>query len=276
MDGRRSVKDESEGALVDAARGGDREAFATLIRPLRRPLKAYVYRMLANPDDAEDAVQETLIKAMDRLPRLRASGAFRSWLFQIATRTCLDQLRRRKRWRVDAQIDGERFSKADEARLESIMATTRAPDFGYDFHEHIAFCFTCLGRSLPPEQQAALLLGDVLGFSGREAAACLEVTDSVYRHRLSAARKHMRASFDDLCALVRKEGVCYQCDVLREAAPADRRGPAVAPLDAPTRDEKYTVRLRIVQQADLEAGGSSELHAQLLRIVDARQAALAG
>ena len=83
----------------------------------------------------------------------------------------------------------------------------------------------CLrGRSLPPDEQAALVLRDVLDLSAREAAEVLGISDSVLRHRLSAARRAMEENYDGLCALVSKQGICHQCRGLQAIAPEDRRG----------------------------------------------------
>lgn len=86
----------------------------------------------------------------------------------------------------------------------------RDPGFAFDVREHIAFCFTCVGRSLPPEQQAAIVLREVFEYSNREAARIAGVTESVLRHHLSAGRKSMKETYDGLCALVGKQGMCRQ------------------------------------------------------------------
>jgi RNA polymerase sigma-70 factor (ECF subfamily) len=86
--------------------------------------------------------------------------------------------------------------------------------------EHVAYCFVCIGRSLPPDEQAALVLRDVMEFSGREAANVLGASESVLRHRLAAARQAMENRYEGLCALVSKTGMCHQCAGLGEAAKA--------------------------------------------------------
>lgn len=84
--------------------------------------------------------------------------------------------------------------------------------------------FTCVGRPLPPEQQAALVLREVMGFASDEAARALGLTESVLRHHRTSARGEMQRRFEGLCSLVDKEGVCYQCRGPREATPAPRQG----------------------------------------------------
>ncbi len=259
-------------SLVTAAKQGDSAAYASLVQPLLPSLRAYCYRMLANPEDAEDITQAVLERGLKQLGTLRAAGAFKGWMFRIAHHQCTDELRHRSRWQWDAQLDAEHYAKADPGRLDAVHATMQTPAFRYDYREHMSFCFTCVSRCLPPEQQSALVLGDVLSFTGPEAAEALEISQSAYRHRLRGARMAMVAHFDKLCALVNKEGVCYQCDVLREASPEDRRGPAVQSLSGDDSDA-YQDRLRTMSQP--ETGGTAELHAHLLRLVGRRQRAMA-
>jgi len=96
------------------------------------------------------------------------------------------------------------------------------PDFAFEVREHIAYCFACVGRSLPADEQAALVLSDVVEMSARDAARVLGTSESVYRHRLSAARQLMTEKYEGLCALVSKTGICHQCKGLRQIAPFPR------------------------------------------------------
>ena len=168
-----------EDRLVRAARGGDDQAFGELIEPWRRPLFGYVYRMVTHPQDAEDLTQEAVTRAFQSLAEFRAESRFKGWLFGIATHICLDHLRRRKRWRVEAQLEGEKRAEADPEALEQLGGLVSQPDFVFEIREHIAFCFSCVSRTLEPQEQAALMLREVLGFTAREAADILDVTDSV-------------------------------------------------------------------------------------------------
>ena len=97
--------------------------------------------------------------------------------------------------------------------------------------EHIAFCFSCIGRTLEPDEQAAIMLREVLGFSNQEAAAMLEVSEPVFRHRLSAARSKMIRSYEGLCQLINKTGVCWQCKGLHEFAGAGHNGQELVQID---------------------------------------------
>jgi RNA polymerase sigma-70 factor (ECF subfamily) len=146
----------------------------------------------------------------------------------------------------------------------------RTPGFRYEVREHIAFCLSCVGRSLPPEQHAALLLSEMFDFKDREGAEILGVTEPTFRHRLQEARAEMVKTFDGLCALVSKQGACYQCNILREAAPRRRRGDAVRPIGKSnqTAEERLQVRLQIARDAPLEAGNSRLLHEVIFRLMN--------
>ena len=249
----------------------NREEFGRAVEPLRPRLRSYLVRLLANPDDADDLVQDTVAKAIESLESLRDPGALRTWLFKIATRLSIDHLRRRGRWEADAQIDGARHFVRTPELMAQIHQAAEEPGFRYDAREHMAYCFTCVSRSLPNEQQVALILGDVLGMSGREAAKCLGVSESVYRHHLAAGRRFMRDTYEMRCALVNKEGVCYQCKHLRDEIPEPRRGPPPEMVTGDDPDARYRTRLRVVQDADLAAGATANLHDLLLRVLDGRQ-----
>jgi len=256
---------EQEARLVERAQQGDRAAFGELVEPWRKPLFGYIYRMVTLRQDAEDLLQDVLVRVLENLPSFRGEARFKSWLFGIATHVCLDHLRHKRRWRVEAQLEGQYETEADPAKVEQVSAALSRPDFIFDIREHIAFCFTCIGRTLPPEEQAAVMLREVLGFSNQEAARILSVSEPVFRHRLSDARGTMIQSYDGLCQLIKKDGPCWQCRGLREFAPQANRGPdlvqiEVTPGVAVTPENLFEARLKIVRDADLESGRTRSLH----------------
>jgi RNA polymerase sigma-70 factor (ECF subfamily) len=256
---------EQESLLVAQARGGDEAAFLRLVDPWRKPLFGYIYRMVTRAQDAEDLLQDVLVRVLESLPQFRGESRFKSWVFGIATHVCLDHLRRKKRWRVEAQLAGEQRAHADEARLAEVSATLSQPNFVFEIREHIAACFSCVARTLDPEEQAALMLREVLGFTALEAAKILGVSEPVFRHRLAAARATMIQSYEGLCQLINKEGACWQCRGLREFAPQANRGAdlvqiAVKPGVALTPETLFDGRLEIVRSADLAGGPTRPLH----------------
>jgi RNA polymerase sigma-70 factor (ECF subfamily) len=263
--------------LVERARQGDTGALGALLDSSRRPLFAYIYRMTAQWDDAEDLVQDVQLRAFQSLERFRGESKFETWLFGIATHVCLDHLRKKKRWRVEAQLEGEREAEASEESLAEVAAALSRPDFVFEIREHIAFCFTCVARTLDPGEQAALMLREALGFSNEDCAAMLGVSEPVFRHRLSAARARMIAAYEGLCQLINKTGACWQCKGLREFTPESNRGAdlvsiEVAPGVAVTPDSLFDARCRIAADADLAEGRSASLHRWFYHGIDAREA----
>jgi RNA polymerase sigma-70 factor, ECF subfamily len=191
-------------------------------------LKALTRRMIGHAADSEDVLQEALLRASASLGTFRAESSLKTWLFSITTRTAIDHLRARTRW--DKQVMVEACDEKNGARMLEKYAD---PSISFDVRQHLAFCFTCIGRSLEPEAHAALVLKEVFGLESKEAAEVLQTTEPRFRHALSAAREAMRGEYEGLCALVNKNGACYQCRVLREMGPAGREGPELPAFPLP-------------------------------------------
>jgi len=246
------------------ALGGDSRAFERMVEPHLGRVRALACRMLGNPDDAADVQQETLLRAFRQLSTFRGEAALSTWLLHIATNLCLDTLRSRGRWRVEAQPMAKEDCMAGESSLHrDLMATVSDPGFAFDVREHIAFCFTCVARTLDAETEVALVLSELFDVADRDAAALLGMSESVYRHRLSEARRNMEHAFEGLCSLVNKAGACYQCSELRDLTPQARRGREVPSLGE--HEERWRRRLAIVRDADLVGGRSRALHDLLFR-----------
>jgi RNA polymerase sigma-70 factor (ECF subfamily) len=215
--------------------------------------------------DAEDLLQDVLVRVLEGIRTYRGEARFKSWLFGIATHVCLDHLRAKKRWRVEAQLIGEKEATADPEKVAGLTALMQQPGFSFEIREHIAFCFSCIARTLPPEEQAALMLKEVLGFTAEEAAGILGVSEPVFRHRLSAARAQMIGDYDGLCALINKTGLCYQCSALQQIASEEHRGAdlvqiEVAPGVTMSAESLFDARLEIVSDADLATGRTRVVH----------------
>jgi RNA polymerase sigma-70 factor (ECF subfamily) len=264
--------------LLTTARQGGVDALHQLFALHEKDLFRLLYRMLGHRADAEDLLQECWLRGQ------RAVGSFqgdavsmRAWWFGIASHLALDCLRVRKRWREEAQLIAEQETDSSPVALERLAATVSEPDFRYEVKEHIAFCFTCIGRTLEPTEQAALLLCEVFDFSNVEAARILQLSEPVFRHRLSSARQSMTQSFQGLCQLINKTGRCYQCVTLREIVPEGSRGELVTRIDPATpfhgdiSDALLQGRIAIVKAADLEHGTSAKLHTAFFRSLTARE-----
>jgi len=270
---------EEEDRLVEQARAGDRAATEALLSPWRKPLYGYIYRMVNRREDAEDLLQETMVRAIEQIPSFRGEAPFKSWLFGIATHVSLDHLRRKKRWRVETQLEGEARARADPDRMAEVAAMMARPDFSFEIREHIAFCFSCLARSLEPEKQAAIFLKEVLGFTAQEGASMLRCSEPQFRHHLSAARGSMIEAYEGMCQLINKTGACWQCRGLRELAPASNQGPDLVQIEVTpgvpvTPESLFEARLDIVRTADLEEGRARRLHEDFFEAVTCAEEAL--
>ena len=257
-----------EKALVAAAAAGDRQSFDGLVAPHLGTLRGFVHRMIGHPDDAADLVQETLLRAFGGIGAVPLRGReFSTWLCAIAAHACIDHLRREKRWRPYSQSYAEQECAGSPEMRQEILNLVADPGFSFDAHEHIAACFTCVARSLPPLQEAALVLREIFEYSNQEAADALHVTEPVLRNHLTAARGAMKDTYEGLCSLVNKQGICHQCAGFRNVAGEGRKGPPVAPLgaDGDGPEERFRVRLRIVKDTPFEGGVSRKLHDLLLR-----------
>ena len=190
-------------SLVSRARAGDAEAFRELTEPHRRELQVHCYRMLGSLQDAEDALQETLLAAWRGFGDFEERSSVRTWLYRIATNRCLNARRatgRRpaKEWDIPGVRPPEPTRMGHVVWLEPIpdalledLPETR-PDARYELRESISLAFVTALQLLPPRQLAVLVLRDVLGYPAREVAAMLEASlDSV-----TSALKRARATLD--------------------------------------------------------------------------------
>ena len=240
-------------------------------------LKSYILRITANKQDAEDIVQETWICAHRSLENFKGESTVKTWLFAIAQNIARDHLRSLKRWPEDVgDICKEAAMGDQEFFREAMTIRHTSPQGQFEIREHIAFCFTCIARSLEPEAQAALVVREVLGFSNEESAAILGVSEPVFRHRLSGARRHMAESYEGLCALINKQGVCHQCKGLREWTGEANRGAdlveiQVAPGKALTVDNLLDARIAIARASDLEEGKSAPMHRAFYKDIERRE-----
>ena len=179
----------NELAVLESARGGDQDAFTQLVAPYRAELHAHCYRMLGSVHDAEDALQEALLRAWRGLARFEGRSSLRSWLYRIATNACLRAIERRPE-RVLPSTTGRRRtpmtslpitcqSRSGSSPIPMARAPAdalAAPAARYEQRESIELAFVAALQHLPGRQRAVLILRDVLGFSAREVAETLDTT----------------------------------------------------------------------------------------------------
>ena len=187
------------------ARAGDGEAFRELTEPYRRELQVHCYRMLGSFQDAEDALQETLLAAWQGLGGFEGRASIRTWLYRIATNRCLNALRsasRRpaKEWDVPDVEPPEPTRLGEvvwlepypDALLEGAIDVPLGPEARYEQTEAISLAFVTALQVLPPRQLAVLILRDVLGFHANEVADMLDSTVESVNSALKRARASLQ------------------------------------------------------------------------------------
>jgi RNA polymerase sigma-70 factor, ECF subfamily len=177
----------------------DEAAYLRLVEAHRRELHAHCYRMLGSVQDAEDALQEALLRAWRGLPKFEGRSSLRSWLYRIATNACLTAIERRPK-RVLPIEHGPAVDPASEIGpppLETVwvepypdegLEDFAAPEARYDARESVELAFIAALQHLPATQRAVLILREVLGFSAREVAEALDTTTASVNSALQRAR----------------------------------------------------------------------------------------
>src|SRR3954471_2577428 len=169
---------------VAEAVAGDERAFRAVVGPYRRALEIHCYRMLGSIHDAEDVVQDTLLRAWRSFGRFEHRSSVETWLYRIATNACLDELEKRPRRAVEPYPD-ERLLDADTSIAD--------PAARYALHEGMELAFLTAIQRLPGRQRAILIARDVLGWSAAESADLLDTTVTAVNSALQRARATIEA-----------------------------------------------------------------------------------
>lgn len=196
-----------ENTHLNAARAGDQEAFERLVDPYRRQLLVHCYRILGSFEDAEDMLQETLVRVWKRLNSFEGRSSLRAWLYKIATNTSLDALDSR---RVRG-LPKELYARGDPS--QPLPAPTQEvnwvellpdewiddqpdiyPEARYEVRESITLAFIAALQKLPGRQRAVLILCDVMGWNSNEAGEILDMTTAAVNSALQRARESLRQS----------------------------------------------------------------------------------
>jgi RNA polymerase sigma-70 factor (TIGR02960 family) len=228
--------------LMSRARAGDGDAFRQLTEPHRRELQLHCYRMLGSLQDAEDALQDTLLTAWQGLGGFEGRASLRTWLYRIATNRCLNARRsasrRPKEWNVP-EVEPPAPTRLGEvvwlqpfpdALLEGGINVPLGPEARYEQTESISLAFVTALQLLPPRQLAVLILRDVLGFHASEVANMLDSTIESVNSALKRARANLQR---------------------RRPVAADREAPP--PPNSPSEGVIVAKFVRAWESADLDA-----------------------
>jgi RNA polymerase sigma-70 factor, ECF subfamily len=190
-----------ERELLDDLRRGSEDAFRHVVEDHRAELHAHCYRMLGSLHDAEDALQDTLMRAWRGLPDFGGRSSLRTWLYRIATNACMDVLGRRSRRVLPVDFGPASAPTRDngEPLVESVWLEPypdsaladgyASPDARYEQREAVELAFVAALQHLPATQRAVLVLRDVLGFSAREVADSLDTTVASVNSALQRAHR---------------------------------------------------------------------------------------
>jgi RNA polymerase sigma-70 factor, ECF subfamily len=183
------------------AKAGDDAAFTRLVEPLRRELHAHCYRMLGSTHDADDALQDALVRAWQGLARFEGRSSLRKWLYTVATNSCLDAVARRGKRAMPVDLGpSSDHTVVEDAPLTDVAwlgpyadaglaAGPAAPEARYEQREAVELAFVATLQHLPGNQRAALLLFEVLSFSAAEIAGMMKTSTASVNSALQRARK---------------------------------------------------------------------------------------
>ncbi len=178
-------------------------------------LKSFVLRITANKSDTEDIVQDAYIKAAEKIETFKEESSLKTWVFSIAANLAKDTLRSKKRWSEDVLDVCKEAALGNKPFFQEAMNIRQtSPQGDFEIKEHIAFCFTCISKTLPIEQQLSLLLKEVYQFKVVEIAQILTISVAMIKHHIHSGRTKLMKIFDDRCSIVNKKGMCHQCTEL--------------------------------------------------------------
>jgi RNA polymerase sigma-70 factor, ECF subfamily len=200
-----------ERELLETAKDGNEDAYRRLVEPHRSELHAHCYRMLGSVQDAEDALQEALVRAWRGLPKFEGRSSLRSWLYRIATNTSLDAIERRPKrvLPMDYGPPADPHGGVGEPVVESVWIEPypdetlgiedgyASPDARYEQREAVELAFIAALQLLPANQRAVLILREVLGFSAQETADMLDTSVASVNSALQRARATIEKKLPD-------------------------------------------------------------------------------
>lgn len=253
------------------------EEFTDEFELARPQLSSYILRITASREDTEDIVQDSYIKASQKLESFRGESSVKTWIFAIATNLAKDNRRAKKRWpetvtdicREKALANPDYFSG-----IAAVMQSSAHAEF--EIKEHITFCFTCISKSLPIGQQVCLLLKEVYEFKVSEIARIMRTTEAMVKYYLHTSRSKMIHIFDGRCALINKTGTCHQCSELngifnpkQDFEEEKNKIELARDADKADKDHLFDLRLQIIKEIDPFTSNGSDL--QLHHLEDNRK-----
>lgn len=245
----------------------EKKELATAFESFKGQLKSYLLRMTASVEDTEDILQDTYIKAQLKFDQFKGDSSLKTWVFAIATNLTKDHLRAKKRWPENASDICKKAALSNPAFFGEAMQISQTSAQGkFEIKEHIAFCFTCVSKSLPIEQQLTLLLKEVYDFKVQEIAEIMAQTEAMIKYYLHTGRSKMTSIFDHRCSLINKQGVCHQCTELNGIFNPNQKAEAellkikmARDAESGDKDHLFDLRMEIVAGIDPFESDAAEL-----------------
>ena len=242
-----------EKALLKRAADGDEGAFGDLVEPHRAELRAHCYRMLGSVHDAEDALQDALLRAWRGLRGFEGRGSVRSWLYSIVTNSALDITRHRSRRELPVDF-GPAGGRADDAGMDPVWlepypdrwltgVAGSSPEARYEQRESVELAFLTALQRLPPRQRAVLLLRDVIGFSVAEISSQLGTSVPAVNSALQRARAAANGSMPARTqqSILRDLGDHRTREIVQQYTDAMERGDADTLVNMLTEDATWSM-----------------------------------
>jgi RNA polymerase sigma-70 factor, ECF subfamily len=243
------------------------ELFNEEFKGISGQLRSYLLRITASIHDSEDIVHDTYLRALDKLGTFRGDSTLKTWVFTIASNLAKDNLRAQKRW-TENVTDISREDALHNPRFftEAMQIRTTSAQGAFEIKEHIAFCFICISKSLPLEQQLCLFLKEVYEFKVSEIATILDSSEAMVKYYLHTGRAKMINVFDGRCAIINKEGICHQCSELNGIYnPRQKFQEEVVKIEmareagSADKEHLFDLRMKIVQGIDPFESGAAHL-----------------
>lgn len=259
--------------VFKSAIAGDIHALQTLFAEFQSQLKSYLYRLVTDRNDVDDLAHDTFIKAFTKISTFNQEASLKTWVFRIATNLAYDHLRKLKRWQPDAQDRAADLAiSSEEIRQVFWMVHDNSPAGAYEMKEHIDYCFTCISKTLPIENQVALILKNIYDFQVKEIGLILDKTEGVIKHLLNDARNTMTDIFEHRCALINQNGVCHQCSHINEIFnPKQNQQEELMKLELVKASKKYNreqlfeLRTALVKAIDPLHASGTDFHEEIMR-----------
>ncbi len=243
------------------------DTFVQEFESFQGQLKSFLLRMTVSTQDCEDILQETYIKAHKNINTFRGDSTLKTWVFVIASNLARDLLRAQKRWPEnvtdickDAALGNQEFFQ------EAMQIRMTSPQGHFEIKEHVAFCYACVSKSLPLEQQIAIYLKEVYRFKVKEISIIMSQTDDMVKYYLRTGRSKMIELFDHRCSLINKQGICHQCTELngifnpkQDAQEEKMKLQMVRDAENKDKEALFDLRMKILEELDPFESGAAQL-----------------